>query len=504
MHEAFISTGPGASQTEGIEIGLADLCPGHTGSTMDRHMIRLNPLKPSVSTVLLSMARHWILVCFSLAAGIGLALAAYILITPVYEATTSLLIGQGGGDDRGDKGYRSETVATLARVAESDEVIRAAIERLGLERLRLGSPEAQGRSLGGQIRSLLSFNEKVGEPEKIAPIDVAVTQVSRLINVRTDPNSEVIRISIRHRDPSTSAAFANALANCFIERQIKLLDRPGAVEFFKRQVGQFDEEVVRSAQELENFMRRENTFSIDEQRALLLKRHSELDALRSAARGSLAEKQAQRATLVAQLRLLKPVTQSPYVSQLVDALGSGASTLGPATSRPSMREGIDEIPPLLMVKVYQENMIDLFKFNSGISGLESLSKSQQAEIDIIEDKLNTLTRHQTEFESLKRRVSISAFNADLLNKRLVEEQMNSDLRDAKLSNLRVLQRAAVPLRAVSPRGIQFVIGGLSLGVILAMALSLSVDLFGSIPRMSEREPFPLMDSNRTKTAAGQS
>ena len=99
--------------------------------------------------------------------------------------------------------------------------------------------------------------------------------------------------------------------------------------------------------------------SIDDERQLLLGRASDTSAALATTRGSIAEKTGQKETLAAQLRMLKPVTQSPFVSSLVTTLGNvdhSERNVGGATPRPLDEPRLSD-PPLLMVRVYQDAMV---------------------------------------------------------------------------------------------------------------------------------------------------
>jgi len=462
-------------------------------------MPQLTKLEPSLATVATSVWRHKFTMVVCTGVGVALAVFAYLMIVPVYEATTALVIGQNAPDSRQDPARKSTTeAATLAHVAGSEEVIRDAITAVGVSRLKLGDP-TMGNGLGGRLRAFFS-KTKPEEPEKISPEDVAVAQLKNAISVRTDPSSDVIRISFRNVDPALAALFANALGEAFIDRQIKLIESPGVVEFFRRQADRFNNEVTQRSQAFEAFVKQNNVYSIDDQRNLLLKRRSELAAQQSATRTSLADIEARKTTVVSQLRLLKQVTLSPYISSLVDELAANSDKRVPAprpdaktqqpkdpaakdptAAQPSPTSGV---PPLLMVKVYQDIMVDLFKFNSEIAGYRSLSKQQQLEIDNIDGELNALTATQTTFEKLKREVALASYNAEVFAKRTVEEQIDNDLHTAKFSTVRVIERALIPLQAAFPKGKVFLGLGFAFGLLMGIAASLLLDLFGFGQRKS--------------------
>ncbi|MGO4173645.1 GumC family protein [Bosea sp. TAF32] len=431
-------------------------------------MAQFRSQDPSFAALLRAVWSHKLIMITSVIVGLGAFVALYLLITPVFEATSTVLVSQGGGPESGNRPI--EMVSSQARVAESQEVISDAITRVGLDRFGTARPSILD-GLGGSLRAVVHGKSEPA-PINIPDVDVAAAKLARNVTVRTEPNSEIIRISFKHSNPALAADFANAITDSFIARQLNLAEKPGAADFFRSQRGRFDAEVERRSAALEDFARREAIYSVQDQRSLLLRRASELSASLSATRIAVAEKQGQRSGLTEQLRLLKPVTQSPFVSNLVESLGSDAS----APTRPgARRDATSNDPPLLMVKVYQEAMVALFKVNSEIAGLEGLSAQQQTEMGSLNAELRTLSAKEAEFERLKRELSLATLNAETYAKRAVEEQINADLRAAKLTNLRVVQAATIPLRATFPNGIQFLILGAAAGLILGVGLSLLLE-----------------------------
>lgn len=434
-------------------------------------MSAVRKIEPSLATIVSAAWKNRLIVAASVAIGWFIFTLAYLLISPVYEASTSLIVGQSSGES-GDGAVKRplDLVNSQARIAESDDVIRAAIKKVGFEDLGI-SQSVGSAGIGGLLRQLFSAGRE-GDNYRISNLDVAAVRIARSLSVRTESTSDVIKIVFRHNDPVVAAKFANAVADAFIERQLSLLERPGAANFFRVQAARFDEEVERRSAALEAFMKKEATFSVDDQRVLLMKRASELQAAVTGTRTSLAEKLGQKAALVSQLKLLKPVTQSSYVSGLVDNLAASEGGLQqPPSSSPPRERGAGD-PPLLMVKVYQDAMVGLFKINSEIRGLQDLAEQQHTELSTLNAELVKLAGVEAEFARLKREVALASYNAELYSKRTVQEQIDSDLRSAKLSSVRVIQKALVPIGAAFPKGWLFLALGLALGAVAGVGAAL--------------------------------
>ncbi|MGY3117195.1 uncharacterized protein involved in exopolysaccharide biosynthesis [Bradyrhizobium sp. S3.14.4] len=67
------------------------------------------------------------------------------------------------------------------------------------------------------------------------------------------------------------------------------------------------------------------------------------------------------------------------------------------------------------------------------------------------EQLNKLSDNEREFLVRRRALDQAVANSDLYSRRMVEEQINAELSAAKISPLKVLQLATVPLRPIFPR-----------------------------------------------------
>lgn len=432
-------------------------------------------IEPTIEAAVTSIWRHKLLFLFGIALSIALAVAAYLVTTPSYEAYTSILVGRVNAvDNEPGSAISTEIMNSQARIAESGEVVRVAISRIGLDAF---PAKASGglSGIGGALRALLrgGSGDATESIPPVSPLDVAAMGVGRRMSVATEPNSNVLTIGFKDDSPSMAARMANALATSFIDRQNELLERPGVVTFFREQTSRFDEEVGKRAAAVRDFAERETIYSIEEQRSLLLRRESDLEGALSAARSTLASKEGEKAAMARQLALLQPVARSPFALGFVE-------TLDPKAAEEAIK-GIpltpDDTPPLLMIKIFQDVMASYRITDSEISGLRSLTEQQAREIDSISAELSHLAAKQSEYERLRRDLQSATYNADTFAKRTVEEQIESDLLAAKLSNVRVFQPAAIPLRAASPKGILYLGFGLAFGLVLGVAFAFGKETY---------------------------
>lgn len=418
--------------------------------------------------------RHKIIFALTSAIVFAAIILGMLALQPLYEGTTLLIGGQLNPEPTSGQvnleplpaGARKliETPTALSRIAESEEVVSAAIEKIGLETLveHLGP---NSPSLFARLRRFV-FPSLAQPPRDVAPIEAYLPGISRRLGVSAEPNADIIRIAFRHPDPVIAARFANAVAQAVIEQEIQLYSRPGAADFFMRQRQHFDAELARASDELEKFSTWTAIYSAADQRRLLLRRLNDLSSAMAITRGSISEKTGERQALAETLRKLAPVARSSYVSSLVDALGGERNAARVADPRTLDERTSD--PPLLLIRVYQDSMAMLFKINSELAGAQSLLQQQNLELEKLTLGLNALSENEQQFANFKRAVDQARYNSDLYSKRMVEEQINAEANKARFASAKVMQKATVPLRPVFPNYVVITIAA-GLGSMLAGA-----------------------------------
>lgn len=474
-----------ASLPGGPHWGNGD-APSPEPSARDLHEIpedcAMKSIDPTISATVSAIWRHRFLAILILLVTFCAAVAAYLATPPTFESSASLLIRQDNPADAGNGFMPTEVMSSQARIAESDDVVRAAIETIGIDKLTQPTPGPLS-GLSYQLRALVREWRGVSgadawTPETVlSPLDRAVNHIRSAMRVRVEPNSSVLTISVRDGSPVLSADMANALAESFIDRQNSLLKRPGLVEFLEIQTRRFDEEATERSVAMQNFMNDQRAHSIEEQRTLLLKRQSDLDTAIAETRGRLADKEGQKQSLARQLALLEPVARSPFTLGFVQRLDENRDGVGLDGASPLPPLTKDSSPLSLLINVFQDAMAAYLIIDVEIGGLRDLADQQSGESASINDELSRVTAVQGEYERLKRQMDITAFNADTFARRTIEEQIEADLRDAKLSSVRVIQPAARPISAVSPKGVLYAGFGVALGLVLGIAAALAKEMY---------------------------
>jgi succinoglycan biosynthesis transport protein ExoP len=396
-----------------------------------------------------------------------------------YEAFTLLRIGQGikdrlAGTQSGPFGEGIDLVSrmdSLARLGATNHVIREAASKVGFDSLFHGHESTLFSKLRHTLADLAFFHTFLGRSETKVSESIAIATLRDRISAKQEGRSELFRITFRHPDPSIAAEFLNELANSFIAIQAELVQVPGAETFFQQQAKRLEQEAEKAAAELQNFSVTASVYSVTDQRALLLRRSTDLVSAMSTTRGSIEDRKGQQQALVDQLRVLKPVAQSKTVSRIVDSLGGHENRTN--DKAPKNLLGFEESPPLLLVRVYQDAMASLLKVNTELNGLHNLEKLLSTQIEQVNMELAALSSKEAEYDRLKRALSRASAGAEHYGTRMIEEQISSEVaKKTQLGNVRVVQLAETPTAALFPKipqlAMMALVGGLALGVAIIL------------------------------------
>jgi polysaccharide biosynthesis transport protein len=421
---------------------------------------------------------------------LGAFLSTYLLIGRRYEAEALLLVGNGVTDVGVSRSVVDPTgINSLARIAQADDVVRKAANKVGLQRL---FPEPNGGRLITILREaaaelglkrLLSADQISILREAAAELGlkrlpsadqagrndgIMISTLRHSISVQAEGKTDVLKISFPHRDPVIAAEFVNALVDALVAKEAELLNVPGALQLFDVQRKQLEEEVQKAASRLESYSAAVSIYSINDQRSLLLKRANDLAESLSSTRGSIVQLQGQRQALTEQLLRLKPVSQSEFVTGIVNNFGK----TGSGARASEVERSLTAAPPLLLVRVYQDTMDALFKVDAESAGAKNREAHLVTELESVNKELAALSSREAEYNRLNRDLTLAVTAAESYAKRTTEERISTSLANARVLGLRIAQLASPPDFPAFPQLSIFLALGLVGGTVLALAAAL--------------------------------
>ena len=239
--------------------------------------------------------------------GIGLL---YVLFAPSkYQADGSLLVKFGrdatpeiartdgaAAPEVITQNDRRETITSDVEILESHALLHDIVAQIGPEKLYPG--------IGSHIRSGDSAQE------------AAIRRLSRgdLI-VKSDPQSNLIKVWAINRNPQMSALFVHDLFKQFIQRQSEMFNKP-QTDLLKNEVNEAGAKLAQSQAALEEFKQENNISSIDTELAELLRQRSDASTLGldtdTDAWNRLADMQAKESQLLATYLPSSPVVMRQH------------------------------------------------------------------------------------------------------------------------------------------------------------------------------------------------
>ena len=422
--------------------------------------------------------------------------------TRIFEAETLVLVDpsramkpQGGGDTYSAGLQQDRYLKSQVKIAQGEPVIIDAIRRIITKETGEPNPiiESGAVKTTGILDRLIGF---IWSPSWTPKNDENLLAVQSSLRVEAEPNTDLLRIVYRNRDPRRAADFANQITSSFIERHIALSTNPLASEFFREREVTSREKLAKASKDMEKFSVQNKTYSIDGQRKLYLARRDKIASDLSETRSLIGKTGGELNSLKLQLASLKSKINLPP-EIFGDTNFSGQSNSSTATSN----FGGD--PPLLHVKLYQDSAQKIINLNAELAGLRQSEANHVRDFDQLNGELEKLAGKAAEFARLEREVDQNEANILLYTRKSAEALIENAWRsNERLSTMQIVQVASVPIRPVFPRAGMIIPLSLLLGLILGCAIVILAEVFEIGSKDIRYSPIPsreatLPRSNRT-------
>lgn len=383
-----------------------------------------------------------------------------------YVATTSLVLNYSGEDViTGQKASALSTpgyMGTQMDIINSENVALKVVNKLGL----YTNPtyvEAYYKATAGKIEI----------QNWLAGVILGGLQVM------PSKSSSVIVIGYQAADPKYAAIMANAFAESYVETNLEMKIDPSrrTAEWFKGQVEEMRQDLVKAQEKLSGYQREKVIVSIDERLDVETSRLSQLSQ-------QLVVAQSELFNLQSQLEAInKPDSRNSAL--LSDSIVRGAKAAVSAaevrldelkqkvsSNHPDYISAASELKSL-KGKLYTELALARKRLESSlqiasqsVDGLEAaISKQKQTLLDI--------NANRNELDVLKRDVTSAEKVLTLATQRLSQTTLESDLSQSDVS---ILTKATPPLNHSKPKVMLNVVLSIFLGLILGVGFALLAEL----------------------------
>jgi uncharacterized protein involved in exopolysaccharide biosynthesis/Mrp family chromosome partitioning ATPase len=420
-----------------------------------------------------------------------LALVAAFLAQPMYVAQSRLLILLGD-----DYVFRSDVNGATPNMSfDRAQIVHAEMEILSAKDLRTRTIRDVGLArvypaLAGEANGL----------------DKAAEQLTKDLTIDNVPQSNVIELSVRNRDPEVAAELLNTLVKLYIERRRSIFEQSdlssvnGQRDQLNARLGEIEDQLSKFSidhgfgdypSEFATIQTQQASLSsqvqaLDQQLAARSGRTSVLSRRLQAApaemeissdRGrslqldeltrNLLDLQNQRRQAAARY-----VDGYPLVADLDRKISEVQAQIrsAPAQQVMSVRRGANP--------VYQQLDTQLADTQGDLAGLKQARAVAARDLQIASTRLTELVKIGPDYRELVRKRSMLEASFSDLAKRSEDTQLSDTLSKSK-ANVRVIQAADPPVKGKSGRLI-LLVAGLAMGLVAAAAVILISTAFSDV------------------------
>ena len=427
------------------------------------------------------------------------------LLSPVYEAKSSLLVKIGRENIyRPEVGDRSPVISI-----NPEEVVNTEINIL------------TSRDLIEKVISTLKivyiYPDLIeSPPSNMTPLDAAIIIFAKKLSVEGVKKSNVIEVTFQHKDPRIAAMALNLLVEYYRVKHLQVYSGTES-SFLDKQLDTYDQKLKQSANNLEGFKQKNQVYSLEEQRSLLLKQRTELDTTLKNSINTVDELQKRLASLKS-LKQGIAADGSLYTTSELDKIivDARSKLLSLQLEEQDLLKKYKEENRLVqhvrneirIVKgflvdqeksiggkvktgnlVYQEVQKELVKTEADLNAQGAKAATLKQQVGQLDGELRTLELRNKELQSLKRDYSITEKNYKTYTEKTEEARISDDMNLNKLANVNVIQAAAVPAKPVKPKKLLNIVLGIVLGAVSGLGfafLSEYTSQVFSTPESAER------------------
>jgi capsular exopolysaccharide synthesis family protein len=429
--------------------------------------------------------------------------------TPIYEATTQVLVDKGASRatsldsvlSSNNAYYDNEDFySTQLRIMQSRALAARAVHALGL---KAGTPALRAAD-PGLLGGLSAWvHQVVGAPKRIDPPapDESTAEAALVggflggLSVAQARGTRIVELQYRSADPVFAAKAANELAQQYIQQtlQSRIDATQETSDYLQDQLTEYKQRVAASERALQEYNERNNSVGIDDGQGVISQDHAELTAKLTSAKIDRIQKESVYRTVVslqasdpAKLETLPDVMANSFVqdlkTQLLDLRQVRATLL---------TRYLDRAPQMLEIDGKIQNAeaklsVEIGKVVQSIENQYETAKATEAQIQAAVNTQNAsaqrLNRKSAEYISLKDDADSNRVMLNTLLERAKETGVSNEYRG---TNIKIVDRAEVPRSPVLPNTRRDLLMALLAGCALAAGVAFGFEYLDSRIRTPE-------------------
>ena len=424
-----------------------------------------------------------------------------LLLPPSYEAYTTLLVRGRTNQDLLTPSARVDNSRTVMlnpldeinseiEIIKSRPVMESVVRTLKL----YDRPPTLETGFFGSIRNLIRlvlrlprwFFTTIGlitPPPESEAIELAVQKLQRQLRAEPAPESMIIRLKYRDRDPIMASKIINLITEDYLKQHLIINTNQGQSSFFAEQIDTVKTQLKDLQDKLVKIKEQTGLLSFDEQTRLLLKQLDTFETARSNLHKDIINIQA-KVNKIADIRKTKPnlliplpeIAQDVQVQDLENKLINMRYQLNSVTQRytDSSRQVETATSQIkdLNTQIKKQVSVILERELARLKTLEAEKRGVDDTIISLKMQIEKLPAQEVALSNLTREIETKQETLAVLWKKY-QDSIIAQNTDQRLENVKVVSFAAVPIKPVSPK----LWLNTLLGLILAIVVSFSMAFF---------------------------
>jgi uncharacterized protein involved in exopolysaccharide biosynthesis len=417
-------------------------------------------------------------------AGIGT-----LLQTPIYEATSTLMVKFGRqniyrtevGDHRFFVNDDWETIiAAELQILNSRDLLQDVLLSLGVEKVYPDIAE--------------------NAPDETTALSAAVGLLENSLSIQGVADSNVIGVSFRHPAPETTATVVNQIVDLFQEKHVLLFGDPQATTFLEEKVSTYKKMLDESEEQLKNYQLENEAFELEEQRTQLLRQQTAHRQSLDLTTNRIAELERETLSLEQQLETLSEDTSLITEENRYRAFDDAKTQLLRlqlrerellATYKETNRQVVNIRAQIKLVNEFLEEQkraiqerikigknevhVDVQKaIIRNLAELEALQARKaglQRQLAQFDERITRLPVQEKQLRRLSMQRDANQKNYQTYLQRLEEARISADMDLQKMASIRVIEKGSVPMDPISPNKKLNMIIGVAIGLFIGIAVA---------------------------------
>lgn len=439
-----------------------------------------------------------ILTCFLVV--LGTVIIATICTTPIYEATTQILVEKNTTIPFTENRYSNYReilgfYTTQSQLIQSENVVRKVVAQHRLDadydyyypetnsyifRIKKVVGGLKNWGVGLFSGKKLEKNNQDVKDNNRSTADILIKSIRNHIDVTLVEESHLFNITFRSQHPQYAALIVNAIPEAYKEEMMAIQHDSSefALKWIAKKANEEKDKLSKSEEVLQEFMKGHDFITIEDRVAIIPQRLSDLTSALSRIQEKRKKIKIQYERIVAlqkakgDLETLPSLATHSGLQELREKVRKAEQHVLElkqeyGSRHPVMKKATAELRELQKKKVQEIDIIlESRKIEYDLS--KSLEESTLQELSDIKKEALLLTDNLTKYNALKREVESNRALYNALVKQIKEKNISEEISQV---NVWTTQLAEIPETPVKPNKTQNILLGLILGILGGVGLA---------------------------------